>query len=148
MGSNGNTLIDNMASAVNNKGIPLTVSDIVNLNIKIGGSITNPVIKTDLKSAANDITKELKNQAAEFAQQKIDSTKQTLKDSLSVVKKQVLNDAKSELSKQIFDTKDSSAKTTSLDSSKKKATETIKNTFNNLLKKKKPASQDSDSTNK
>jgi hypothetical protein len=148
MGSNGNTLIDNMASAVNNKGIPLTVSDIVNLNIKIGGSITNPVIKTDLKSAANDITKELKNQAADFAQQKIDSTKQTLKDSLSVVKKQVLNDAKSELSKQIFGTKDSSAKATSLDSSKKKATETIKNTFNNLLKKKKPASQDSDSTNK
>jgi hypothetical protein len=148
MGSNGNMLINNMASAVNNKGIPLTVSDIVNLNIKIGGNITNPVIKTDLREAASDITKELKNQATDFAQQKIDSTKQTLKDSLTVVKKQVLTDVKSELSKQIFGTKDSSAKTTSLDSSKKKATETIKNTFGNLLKKKKAVSPDSDSTNK
>jgi hypothetical protein len=148
MGNNGNTLINDMASAANNKGIPLTVSDIVNLNIKIGGSITNPVIKTDLKSTANDITKELKNQVADFAQQKIDSTKQTLKDSLTVVKKQVFNDAKSELSKQIFGTKDSGAKTTTLDSSKKKATETIKNTFGNMLKKKKPASQASDSTSK
>ena len=142
IGSNGNALINNMASAVNNKGMPLTVSDIVNLNIKIGGSITDPTIKTDLKRASNELTKELKNQATDFAQQKIDSTKQTFKDSLTVVKKQVVNDAKSELSKQFFGTKDSVEITTSLDSSKKKATETIKNTFGNLLKKKKPGRQD------
>jgi len=77
----------------------------------------------------------------------VDSTKQTLKDSLAVVKKQVLNDAKTEITKQIFGTKDSTGKNTSLDSSKKKATETLKNTFGNLLKKKKASQTDSTSTN-
>jgi hypothetical protein len=65
-----------------------------------------------------------------------------------VVKKQVLNDAKAELSKQIFGTKDSTGKSNSLDSSKKKATETLKNTFGNLLKKKKATNSSTDSTNK
>ena len=59
----------------------------------------------------------------------------------------MLNDAKTEISKQIFGTKDSTGKTTSLDSSKKKATETLKNTFGNLLKKKKAPKSDSASTN-
>ncbi len=76
-------------------------------------------------------------------QQKIDSTKQTVKDSIAVVKKQVINDAKNELGRQIFGSKDSSTKSTSLDSTKKKATETLKNTFGNLLKKKKKAGTDS-----
>jgi hypothetical protein len=148
LGNTGNNLINNLSTAASNKGVPITVSDIINLNIKMGGTITNPLIKTDLKEAGGDMAKELKQQATDFVQQKIDSTKQTLKDSLTVVKKQVLNDAKAELSKQIFGTKDSTGKNNSLDSSKKKATETLKNTFGNLLKKKKATNSGTDSTSK
>lgn len=146
LGNTGNTFINNLASSAANKGVAINVSDFINLNIKMGGSITNPSIKTDLKETAGDITKELKQQATDFVQQKIDSTKQTLKDSLTVVKKQVLEDAKAEISKQIFGTKDSTGKNISLDSTKKKATETLKNTFGNLLKKKKTATGDSAAT--
>jgi hypothetical protein len=148
LGNSGNALINNLSAAAASKGMPVTVSDMINLKVKMSGSITNPVIKTDLKDAATDITKELKQQATDFVQQKIDSTKQTLKDSLTVVKKQVLNDAKAEISKQIFGTKDSTSKNNSLDSSKKKATETLKNTFGNLLKKKKAPAANADSTAK
>jgi hypothetical protein len=136
LGSSGNALVNNLAAQANNKGIPVTLSDIIDLNIKMGGSVTNPTIKTDLKQVAGDATKELKQQATAFVQQKIDSTKQTVKDSLNVVKKQVVADVKTELAKQLLGTKDSTGKGASLDSTKKKATETLKKTFNGLFKKK------------
>ena len=52
----------------------------IDLNVKMNGSITNPIIKTDLKQTAGDVTKELKQQATAFVQQKTEETKQTLKD--------------------------------------------------------------------
>ena len=64
-----------------------------------------------------------------------------------MVKKQVLTDVKTEIGKQIFGVKDSTNKETSVQSTKEKATETLKNTFGNLLKKKKAAA-DTTSSNK
>jgi hypothetical protein len=146
VGNAGNNLINGLAAQANNKGIPVTVSDVINLNVKMGGTITNPVLKTDLKEAAGDVSKELKEQAAGFVQQKIDSTKKTVKDSLNVVKKQVVNDVKTELSKQIFGSKDTATtQQNAADNTKQKATETLKSTLGGLLKKKKPA-QDSAKT--
>lgn len=143
LGSTGNNLITNLAAQANNKGIPVSVSDVINLNVKMGGTITDPVIKADLKEAAGDMSKELKEQAAGFVQQKIDSTKKTVKDSLNVVKKQVVNDVKTEVAKQLFGTKDTATNQENpTQNTKQKATETIKNTLGGLLKKKKPA-QDS-----
>jgi hypothetical protein len=143
MGSAGNNFVNNLATQANNKGIPVKLSDVISLNVKMGGTITNPVLKTDLKEAAGDVSKELKEQAADFVQQKIDSTKKTVKDSLNVVKKQVVNDVKTELSKQIFGSKDTAAtQQNATENTKQKATETLKSTLGGLLKKKKPA-QDS-----
>ena len=99
-----------------------------------------------MKEAAGDVSKELKQQAAGFVQQKVDSTKQTVKDSINVVKKQVVNDVKTELAKQLVGSKDSSNKETSLEDTKQKATETLKNTFGGLLKKKKKPVADSAKT--
>ncbi|MBD0328018.1 MAG: AsmA-like C-terminal region-containing protein, partial [Pyrinomonadaceae bacterium] len=105
LGAGGNTLINNLTAQAQSKGIPVSVSDVIDLNIKIGGSINNPVIKTDLKAAVGDITKELKQQAIGFVQQKAEESKQTIKDSLTVVKNQVMNDVKSELTKQLIGNK-------------------------------------------
>jgi len=144
LGTQGNALVNNLASQAVNKGLPVKVGDMVNLNIKMGGSITNPTIKTDLKEAAGDAGNEMKQQAVDFAKQKVDSTKNTVKDSLTSMKKQVTEDLKQDLKKQIFQSKDSTAARPSLDSSKKKAETTIKNTLNNLFnKKKKKSSADS-----
>jgi hypothetical protein len=136
LGANGNALVNNLAAQATAKGIPITLSDFIDLNVKMQGSITNPVIKTDLKQAAGDVTKELKQQATAFIQQKTDSARQTIKDSLTVVKKQVLEDVKGEVAKQLLGTKDSANKP-SVEGTKQKATETLKNTFNGLFKKKK-----------
>ena len=148
LGSAGNTLVNNLAAQATAKGIPVALADVVDLNVKMGGSISNPVIKTDLKQAAGDATKEMKEQATAFVQQKIDSTRQTVKDSLTVVKKQVVNDVKAEIGKQIFGAKDSTQNGASMQNTKEKATETLKNTFGGLLKKKKSNKTDSSTVNK
>jgi hypothetical protein len=101
------------------------------------GSISNPTVKTDLKQVAGDATKELKQQATAFVQAKVDSTKSTIKDSLNVVKKQVVNDLKEEAVKQLFTKKDSTTTGTGIEGTKKKVEETMGNTLNSLLKKKK-----------
>ena len=142
LGANGNTLVNNLAAQATSKGIPVTLSDMIDLNVKMQGNIANPTIKTDLKQAAGDVTKELKQQATAFVKQKTDSARQTLKDSLTVVKKQVLEDVKGEVAKQLLGTKDSSGKP-SVEGTKQKATETLKNTFNGLFKRKKPAADTS-----
>ena len=59
-----------------------------------------------------------------------------------MVKKQVVNDVKTELVKQLTGTRDSANQGSSIEGTKEKATQTLKNTFGNLLKKKK-ASTDS-----
>ncbi len=41
----------------------------------MGGTITNPTFKTDLKEAAGNTVDQLKQQAVAFAQAKIDSSK-------------------------------------------------------------------------
>ncbi|MBL7739476.1 MAG: hypothetical protein JNK14_09670 [Chitinophagaceae bacterium] len=140
MGTQGNTLLNNLAASASNKGIPVKLGDVVDLNIKMGGSLANPSIKTELKEVAGDAIKEMQQQAVDFAKAKADTIKQTVKDTLAAVKNQVVKDLKEEAMNKLLGNKDS-AKTTNLDSTKKKAEQTIKGTIKDLFnKKKKPAS--------
>lgn len=145
LGTQGNNVVNNLASQAGSKGIPVKLGDVVDLNIKMGGSLTNPSIKTDLKEVAGDAMKDMQQQAVDFAKAKADTVKQTIKDTLSSVKKQVVSDLKDEVKNRLLGNKDS-VKTNNLDSTKKKTEQTLKNTFNNLLNKKKK--QPADSTRK
>jgi hypothetical protein len=138
LGNTGNTLVNNLAAQANSKGIPVTLSEMIDLNVKMNGSITNPVIKTDLKQTAVDVSKEMKQQATAFVQQKAEETKQTLKDTATAIKNQLVTDVKKELVKQFTGTKDSTDKSSTQDT-KQKTVETLKNTLGGFLKKKKPA---------
>jgi hypothetical protein len=79
----------------------------------------------------------MKAQAVNFAQQKIDSTKKTVKDSIAVVKTQVVAGLKDEVKNRLLGNSDSTRKNGNMDSTKKNAEATIKNTLNGLFKKKK-----------
>lgn len=145
LGNQGNSLVNSLASKANTKGIPVKLGDIVNLNIKMGGKLTDPTIKTELKEVAGDAMKDMQQQAVDFAKAKTDTVKQTIKDTLSSVKKQVVADLKTEAMNKLLGNKDS-VKSNTPEDTKKKTEQTLKNTLNGLLnKKKKPAS---DSTNK
>ncbi|HTN08866.1 AsmA-like C-terminal region-containing protein [Agriterribacter sp.] len=137
IGTQGNALINNLAQQAGSKGIPVKLSDYINLNIKMGGTISNPQIKTDLKEAAGDAVADMKQQAADFAQQKIDSAKKTLQDSAKAIKNEVIKDLKEEVTKQLLGgKKDSADSGKPLENTKKNAEQAVKNTLKDLLKKK------------
>jgi hypothetical protein len=144
LGTQGNNLLNGLASQASSKGIPVKLGDVVDLSIKMGGTLTSPSIKTDLKEVAGDAVKDMQQQAVDFAKAKADTVKQTVKDSLTAVKNQVVAGLKDELKNKILGNKDT-AKGNNVDSTKKKAEQTIKNTIGNLFKKKK---QPADTTKK
>jgi hypothetical protein len=79
----------------------------------------------------------MKQQAVDFAQQKIDSAKKTLQDSAKAIKNEVIKDLKEEVTKQILGGKKDSANSEKpLESTKKNAEQAVKNTLKDLLKKK------------
>lgn len=136
LGTQGNNLVSNLATQASSKGIPVNLGETVNLNVKMGGSITNPSIRTDLKETAGDAIADLKQQAADFAQAKADSAKQRVKDSVASVKNQVITDVKESIKDKIFG-KDTTQATNPADSTNKNTGDKIKNTLEGLLKKKK-----------
>ena len=138
MGAQGNALVNSLAQQASSKGIPIKVSDSINLNVKMEGTITNPVIKTDLNQTVGSVANELKQQASDFVKSQIDSTKNTVRDSANAIKIQVVKDLKEDITKQLLGGKKDSASSSEkpLESTKKNAEKTIKNTLNNLLRKK------------
>ncbi len=112
LGDKGNAFVNNLLNQVNSKGVPVKLGDVVNLKVNMGGSITSPVLKTDLKQSANSLAEDLKQQATDFAKSKIDSTKKAVtsavKDTIASLKKQAVQTAADELKKQLFSKGDTS----------------------------------------
>ena len=139
LGNEGNNLVNGLVSQATSKGIPVKLGDMVDLSVKMVGSISNPTIKIDLQKVVGDASEELKEQAKDFAQQKIDSAKARAKDTINVIKDKAKEEVKEKLLEQVFG-KDTTKTNNPADSTKKKTGDAIKNKLNNLLnKKKKPA---------
>lgn len=142
MGEKGNAFVNNLVNQVNNKGVPVKLGDIIPIQVKLGGSIKNPQIKTDLKQTATNLADDLKQQVTDFAKAKVDSTKaavtKAVKDSVESAKKQLAKAAEDELKKRLLGKKDSSSNTgTDTGNAKKKLEETGKGLIKDLFKKKK-----------
>lgn len=133
MGAAGNNLINNLTSQANAKGLPVKVSDVVNVQMKLGGNIKSPTLKTDLKQSATSLADQVKTQATQFVQNKIDSTKaavtSAIKDTVKAVKNQIINDAKNEIIKNVLGNKDTTQQS---NDPKKKVEDAGKNLLKNL----------------
>ena len=143
IGSQGNALINNLAQQANSKGVPVKLSDYINLNVRMGGTLANPQLKTGLKEGGGDVTSEIKQQAADFAKQAVDSAKTVvagktneLKDSAKAIKTQAIRDLTGDLGKALSGQKDSTGSGKTLESTQKNAEKTLKNTLNSLFNKK------------
>lgn len=140
IGSQGNQLINNLASKVSSAGIPVNVGDVVNLRLDLGGTIKSPTVKVDLKQTGESLATQMKDQVKEFAQAKIDSAKSAASDTLQSLKKQVTDAAKEELRKQLLGIKDSGSSAENKTPEKKvveKATESARGLLKGILKKEK-----------
>jgi hypothetical protein len=139
LGNEGNNLVNGLISQATSKGIPVKLSDMIDLSVKMGGSITSPSIKIDLQKVVGDAADELKEQAKDFAQQKIDSAKARAKDTLNIVKEKLEDKAKEKLLEQVFG-KDTTKTNNPADSSKKKNDAALKDKLKSIfIKPKKPA---------
>src|SRR5690606_13641210 len=120
LGTAGNNLVNGLVQTANNKGIPVKLDEMVNLNVKMVGSISNPQLKIDLEQTAGNAMEDLKVQAKDFAEEKVEVAKQRVTDSLNKMKDEFKEDAKVKLKEQLFG-KDSTSKNTVKDSSRNDA---------------------------
>ena len=104
MGTQGNNLINNLATQANNKGIPIKLGETISLNIKVTGSISDPSISINLKEVAGDAIKELQKQGENFVKAKLDSAKQKATDSLNMIKQQAEDKVKEKMAEIGIDT--------------------------------------------
>jgi hypothetical protein len=109
MGEKGNNLVNNLAQQISNQGVPVKVGDIVPIQVKMGGSILSPTIKTNLKQTTTSLAQDIKTQVTSFATAKADSAKAAIKDTLNSVKNEILKTAKDELTKKLLNKNDSSS---------------------------------------
>jgi AsmA-like C-terminal region/AsmA family len=149
LGGEVNNLVNNLAQQAVSKGVPVKVSDNINLKIDIVGTVSNPQIKTGLNTTGTDLSAEVKQQAAVFAKQATDSVKTVAnaktneaKDSAVAIKNQAVKDLQKDLGKSITGQKDSTGNSgKTLETTQKNAEKTLKNTFDNMFSRKK-ASKD------
>ena len=66
-GGAANGVLNNLVSSANSKGANFTVGDVIPVNLKIGGTVTNPTVGTDLNNAGASVMNDLKAKAAEAA---------------------------------------------------------------------------------
>lgn len=143
LGNAGNNLINGLVSNAASKGIPVKLGDVVDLNVKMGGNISNPAIKIDLQKVAGDAMNDLKEQAKDFAKEKIDSVKQKVADTLSVIKDKAKDAIKDKLKEQFFGKDTTKATPAGTDTTKKKSTGTeVKNKLKDLFGKPKKTATD------
>ena len=147
LGGDANALVNNLAQQAVSKGFPVKISDYINFKINMGGTMTNPQIKTGLFTAGTDLSNEVKQQADAFAKQATDSVKKIAnaksneaRDSAVAIKNQAIQDLQKDMAKVITGQKDSTGHGGNvLENTQKNAEKTIKNTFENLFNKKKLA---------
>lgn len=143
LGNAGNDLINGLASAAASKGIPLKMGEMVDLNIKVGGSISNPSIKIDLKQVAGDAMADLKQQAEDFAKAKVDSARAKIKDTIATVTDKLKDTLKQKLKDQIFGKDTTSKNNAPADTTKKNNDQGVKQKLKDLFNKNKKPKADS-----
>jgi AsmA-like C-terminal region len=135
MGSKGNALMNSLVSSANAKGLPIKLSDVVNLSLKLTGTVNNPSVAVNLKEVAGDAMKDLQKQVEDFAKAKADSLKQKATDSLNVIKNQAEQKLKEKLAEKGIDTAGVSIKNAK-DTIVKRVTDTLKTRGKDSIKSK------------
>lgn len=139
MGNKGNELVDNLFQKAAGRGLPIKLSETVNLNVRMTGTLRNPDIKVELKEMAGSLVEDIKNQAKDIVKAKIDSTRQAVKDTLQAVKKQVVKEAENKLKEKLFGRDSTVARDTTSKAPGKRAESATKDIIEGLFKKKKKA---------
>lgn len=135
MGSKGNALVNDLVAKATATGLPIKLSDMIDLNLKVTGSIDNPAVSVNLKDMAGDMVKNLEKQALDFAKARADSLKKKALDSLNILKILTDKKAREDMAKKGIDTALTNVKNEK-DSVFRKAADTLRKKTVDSLKKK------------
>lgn len=69
-GGRANSVLNGLISDASKKGVNVTLGDIIPVTLLIGGTVTDPTIRTGIKSAMNDVVADVKKQALEQVEKK------------------------------------------------------------------------------
>jgi hypothetical protein len=133
IGSQGNQFLDDLASKASAKGLPVKLGETVNLNVKMLGTISNPDIRFDVKGTASSLAEDIKQQAKDFAQAKIDSSKKAVTDTIESLKNVVIKEATDKLKDQLFGKKDTTVIDTSRTRGSNNPTDRLKKSGKGLV---------------
>jgi cell division septum initiation protein DivIVA len=79
LGSAANNVLDNMVSQANSKGANFSLGETVSLDVLIGGTLTDPTLKTGLKEAGKDLMEDVKEQVKAEIEKKVEEVKEDVK---------------------------------------------------------------------
>jgi hypothetical protein len=90
LGTRGKTWVKNVITQAADKGIPIQLSEDVNMKVMMGGSINSPIVKTDMSEVSDNAANALTQEVNDFVKAKLDSAKQQLQDPIPAPKKKIL----------------------------------------------------------
>jgi len=90
LGTRGKTWVKNVITQAADKGIPIQLSEDVNMKVMMGGSINSPIVKTDMSEVFDNAANALTQEVNDFVKAKLDSAKQQLQDPIPAPKKKII----------------------------------------------------------
>jgi len=78
LGHKGTVFVKKVVTDAADKGIPVKLGESVNIFVRLGGTINNPDIKTDMNAVVDKASEDLKKEMDDFVNAKLDSARQLL----------------------------------------------------------------------
>lgn len=100
-GSAANDFLNSMVKQANDKGANFSLGEMVSLNVGIGGTLTDPTIKTNFKESGKSMVEDVKKQIDEEIEKKKGELKQEAKKNAQ----KILNDANAQADKVVAEAK-------------------------------------------
>jgi vacuolar-type H+-ATPase subunit H len=102
-GGQANAVLDNLISQANSFGSNFSVGENIDVNVKIGGTLTNPQLKTGLAGASGNMKDDLKKKAQEALEGKVGEELEKRKAEAKAEADKILADAKAQADKLMSD---------------------------------------------
>jgi vacuolar-type H+-ATPase subunit H len=102
-GGQANAVLDNLISQANTAGANFSVGETIDLNIKIGGTLTNPQLKTGVPGSSGNMKEDLKKKAKEEIEKEIKKEIEETKGEAKAKADKILMDAKTRADKIMSD---------------------------------------------
>lgn len=137
LGNKGNVFVKNVVKEAADKGIPVRLTNAVNVNVKMGGTIHNPDIKTDMNATVDQASDDLKKEVDDFVNAKLDSAREELRKPPEANKKATAKTTNKSKKHSMAKTGHSSSRKQTAHASGKKHTKPGKKYYSTSLKKQK-----------